>query len=42
MKGTITFELEYDPDVEQHKASYGELGLVGYADINYAGNTESR
>ena len=38
----ITLGLEYDPDVEQHKASYGGPDLVGYADSNYAADTKNR
>ena len=42
LKGTMTLRLEYGPDIEQYKASYGGTSLVGYVDSNYAGDTESR
>ena len=42
LKGTTTLGLKYGPNVEQHKASYGGLDLVGYADSDYIGDTESR
>lgn len=38
----MTLELEYGPDIKQHKTSYGGLGLVGYADNNYNGDTKNR
>ena len=42
LKKTMTFGLEYGPDVEQHKASNGRPGLVNCADSDYAGETKSR
>ena len=42
LKGTMTLGLEYGPEVEQHKASYGGPGLVGYADSDYADDIENR
>lgn len=38
----MTCGLEYGPDVEYYKASYGGSDLVVYADSNYAGDTKSR
>lgn len=38
----MTFELKYGLDVENYKASYDRLGLVGYMDSNYTNDTKSR
>lgn len=38
----MTLALEYYLDIEQHKASYDGLSLVGYTDSNYASDTKSR
>lgn len=42
LKIIMTFRLEYGLNVKHHKASYGRLGLVGYADSNYACDTKSK
>lgn len=42
LRGTMHLGLEYGSDVEEHKASYGGAGLVGYADSDYAGDSETR
>lgn len=39
---TMTFGLEYSPNIEYHKASYSRSGLVDYANSNHAGDTKSR
>lgn len=42
LKIIMIFRLEYGLNVEHHKAFYGRLGLVGYADSNYAYDTKSK
>lgn len=42
LKETMTLRLKYGPDVEQHKTSYNEPGLMGYADSDYTNDTKSK
>lgn len=38
----MTLKLDYSPDLEHHKSSYSGLGLLSYANSNYAGDIKNR